>query len=393
MKKLTKSYVDKLPFPEKGQVFYRDPELKGFALRVTKGSKTYIVETSVRGKTCRVTIGKHRIFSPDQARTQAKKLLADMAMGINPNLQKQQERAQTVTLQQVFNQFMRERQLKPHTRYDYTNCFESAFKTWHHKQVIDIKKPMVASHYEKLCAGRGDAYANLCMRFLRSLLNFANAAYEDNEGNRLFNDNPVSVLSDKRQWRAVARRNRLIKVHELPAWWSAVQDLSNTTHRDYFVLLLLTGLRKREAATLNWKNVDLKAGTLTVTETKNSHPHTLPLSDYLQGLLESRLETSNSEWVFEGRKNKPIVESRHQIQLVQSASGVEFSCHDLRRTFATIAENLDISQFTIKRLLNHSVSQDVTAGYIIKDIERMRVAMQGITESILEKTQVYVDVK
>ncbi|WP_353573403.1 integrase family protein, partial [Candidatus Albibeggiatoa sp. nov. BB20] len=385
MKKLTKSYVDKLPFPEKGQVFYRDPELKGFALRATKGSKTYIVETSVRGKTCRVTIGKHGVFSPDQARIQAKKLLADMAMGINPNQQKQQERARTVTLQQAFNQFMQERQLKPHTRYDYGNCFEAVFKSWHHKQIFDIKKPMVSSYYEKLCAERGEAYANLSMRFLRSLLNFANAAYEDNEGNRLFTDNPVTVLSDKRQWRIVARRERLIKAQQLPIWWSAVQNLSNTTHRDYFILLLLTGLRKREAATLNWDNVDLDSGTIKIIETKNSQPHTLPLSDFLQNLLEARLQGSTSQWVFEGRKNKPIVESRHQINLVQSQSGIEFSCHDLRRTFATIAENLDISQYTIKRLLNHTNNQDVTAGYIIKDIERIRTAMQQITDSVIEK--------
>jgi len=383
MKKLTKSYVDKLPFPNKEQVFYRDPELKGFALRVTTGSKTYIVETSVRGKTCRVTIGKHGVFSPDQARVQAKKLLADMAMGINPNQQKQRERAKTATLQQAFNQFMQQRQLKPSTRYNYQNCFESVFKSWHHKPLVEIKKVMVAHYYEQLCAENGVAYANLSMRFLRSLLNFANAAYEDNEGNRLFVDNPVSVLSDKRQWRAVARRDRVIKAEQLPAWWAAVQNLSNTTHRDYFTLLLLTGLRKREAATLNWKNVDLKLGTLTIVETKNSQPHTLPLSDFLQKMLEIRQQNSRSEWVFEGRKNKPIVESRHQIKLIESASNITFSCHDLRRTFATIAESVDISQYTIKRLLNHSISQDVTAGYIVKDVERMRIAIQQITDCII----------
>jgi len=36
--KITKSFVDKAEIPaDKDQVFYRDDELKGFALRVTAG--------------------------------------------------------------------------------------------------------------------------------------------------------------------------------------------------------------------------------------------------------------------------------------------------------------------------------------------------------------------
>ena len=54
-------------------------------------------------------------------------------------------------------------------------------------------------------------------------------------------------------------------------------------------------------------------------------------------------------------------------------SGVSFSAHDLRRTFITIAESLDISVYALKRLLNHKMTNDVTAGYIITDVERLRV--------------------
>lgn len=50
-------------------------------------------------------------------------------------------------------------------------------------------------------------------------------------------------------------------------------------------------------------------------------------------------------------------------------SGVHFTVHDLRRTFITVAESLDISAYALKSLLNHKMSNDVTAGYIIKDAE------------------------
>ena len=49
--KITKSFVDKLALPESGQVFYRDSELKGFAVRVTAGgSKAFILEKRINKK-------------------------------------------------------------------------------------------------------------------------------------------------------------------------------------------------------------------------------------------------------------------------------------------------------------------------------------------------------
>ncbi len=37
--KITKTKVDNMPYPESGQVFYRDTELIGFGVRVGKTAK------------------------------------------------------------------------------------------------------------------------------------------------------------------------------------------------------------------------------------------------------------------------------------------------------------------------------------------------------------------
>jgi len=76
-------------------------------------------------------------------------------------------------------------------------------------------------------------------------------------------------------------------------------------------------------------------------------------------------------------------EPRKQMARVIQESGVHFTIHDLRRTFITVAESLDISAYALKRLLNHKMSNDVTAGYIIKDAERLRAPMQKITDYFL----------
>lgn len=58
--------------------------------------------------------------------------------------------------------------------------------------------------------------------------------------------------------------------------------------RDYFLLLLFTGLRKQEAIELTWDRVDLKEKTITINDTKNHQSHVLPLSDFLFNLFENR---------------------------------------------------------------------------------------------------------
>jgi hypothetical protein len=57
--------------------------------------------------------------------------------------------------------------------------------------------------------------------------------------------------------------------------------------------------------------------------------------------------------------------------------------HDLRRSFVTIAESLDIGVYAVKTLVNHKEGNDVTSGYIQMNTERLRDPMQKITDFIL----------
>ena len=69
---------------------------------------------------------------------------------------------------------------------------------------------------------------------------------------------------------------------------------------------------------------------------------------------------------------------------VTKASGIHFTVHDLRRSFITIAEELDISTYALKRLMNHKMSNDITAGYIVADVEGLRKPMQQINNYLLK---------
>jgi integrase len=110
----------------------------------------------------------------------------------------------------------------------------------------------------------------------------------------------------------------------------------------------------------------------------------LPLSNFLFDLLRERQQ--ESPWVFPGSgKSGHYEEPKKAVKEVIAASGVQFTPHDLRRTFITIAESLDIPAYALKRLANHKANGDVTAGYIVLSVERLRRPMQQITDHILAK--------
>jgi Arm DNA-binding domain len=78
MPKLTVKLIGDIRKPASGQVIYRDDEVKGFGLRVTAGAMSYICERRVNGKVQRRTIGRADLLSPEEARKQARRVLAEM---------------------------------------------------------------------------------------------------------------------------------------------------------------------------------------------------------------------------------------------------------------------------------------------------------------------------
>jgi len=392
--KLTKSFIDSIPHPDSGQVFYRDSQLKGFGLRVGTGSKVYIAEGKVNDKTVRVSIGHHGVFAPEQARTEAKNILGMIARGINPNDIEKAKKAKSVTLSEVYTAYLKARNsLKPRTIYDYDRFMKTHFLEWNNKPLLEISKDMIEKKHRAI-GERSEAQANLAMRFMRALFNFAIGQYEDSEGVPIIPDNPVKRISQTRAWYRVDRRQTVIKSHDLPKWLKSVNNLTKISYgancesaRDFLLLALFTGLRREEALSLSWDQVDLQAKTLIIPDPKNRQPHTLPLSNYLFDLLNTRFQKNDgaSKYVFpstgvKGYMNDP----RDQMQKVIDDSGIKFTPHDLRRTFITIAESLDISAYALKRLANHKMTNDVTAGYIIGDAERLREPMQRITDYLLK---------
>jgi integrase len=373
--KLTKKYVLELPYTSKGQILHWDSELHGFGLCVGTKSKTFIVQKKIHGKAVRCTIGKIPVFSVEQARERASDILRDMAKGINPNEEKAKAKIKGITLKELYNHYYNDakHRLSPRTLVGYGDYMDNQFPDWKSTPIAEITKEMIIQRHKKITEDSGKVAANNALQFMRAMYNYAAI---DDEGLQ----NPVDILSRKKLWHPKERRQTIIKEHKLADWYAAVMQLENESIKDALVFLLFTGLRKMEAFTLRWDHVDLKGKTFRIEHTKNKQPLELPLSDFLHAMLTRRYATKDSSgYVFTGAsKDGNLVEPKKAIKAITEASGVSFMLHDLRRTFITTAERLDISSYALKRLVNHKSGSDVTAGYIIMDAERLREPMERI---------------
>jgi hypothetical protein len=78
--RMTDISVKALPAPERGQKTYLDESLAGFGVRVSQGgSKTFIVMHGAERR--RTTVGRYPVISLQEARSEAKRLLAEQTLG------------------------------------------------------------------------------------------------------------------------------------------------------------------------------------------------------------------------------------------------------------------------------------------------------------------------
>ena len=299
---------------------------------------------------------------------------------------KKADKSKAVTLEQAFESFLSIRELKPRTQKDYQKFMSSVFSDWGKRRITDINSDMVSDRHKNLVKEIGKAQANQAFRFMRSLLNYCIAKYRDSDSSPLIKYNPVKILTETRQWAKVNRRQTIIKNKDLPKWFKAVTELESSVVKDYLLTILLSGLRRNEALSLEKSMIDLEERTISLVDTKNNKPFLIPIPAYLFKVLKTRVNSNpDSKYVFPSRvKGQYMAQPQSGMNKIKKATEVDFCSHDMRRLFITQAEALDLSPFVIKRLVNHSAgSGDVTGGYIVSDLERLRKPIQQIEDKIL----------
>lgn len=365
---------------------YWDTIARHFGVRVSAQSKTFFVSKRVNGIMTRVSVGRFSEQMPvEVARKEAAIKLVEMDAGRNPNTAKRKVKADSKTLEDLFNMKLttqKSLKLKNTTRSFYERTYKLHLSRWNNKRAKEITLEEVTALHTSI--GKESPYAaNAVVKILRGLLSFQ-------ESMDLTYRNPLKCFSEIIGMFAEEPRKVFIEENELPAWYEAVNGLWNDTAKDYVLTLLFTGLRRTEGMKLRWEDIDLDNNIMTIPaeNTKNKHIHIIPIPSPLQAILNSRKAIcGGGVYVFPSATGKAghITTIQHIVkELVDTPGVADFQLHDIRRTFANAAAKLAPWQ-VVKWLLNHRSKNDVTdRHYVTADIEFLREHMEKIGAELLQ---------
>lgn len=382
--KLTEKAIAKLRAPTASgkQEAYWDTELRGFAVLCSgvSNAKSYIVQRDLPGgKTRRVTIAAVNEMALADAKDAAANMLVDMRRGKDP------KRKTASTLQETLDAYLKaNKEISERTRELYADLVRLHLAPWQDRLLssivpaeVDAMHRAIAAKVAKRGQHSGHTVANDAVCLFRLLYNFA--ARPDDDLPR----NPVRLRGS--EWHKVTPRRRPIDPGKLTDFYAAVCNLP-PMGRDYLLLLLFTGFRRREGAALRWDEIDFgqRIIRLPAHRAKAGRPLDLPMSDVVHSLLVARRALGNAGgFVFPSYSRKGhIQDARPWTDMVMEATGIEFCLHDLRRTFVTVAESTDISVHSLKALVNHSLGSGTTESYIKMSAERLREPAQKVCDKL-----------
>jgi integrase len=199
----------------------------------------------------------------------------------------------------------------------------------------------------------GPAVANLTLANLRTLFRWARER-------DFVEASPAEGISMPG---TMVKRERVLDDRELALVMRAARRLGYP-FGTYVQLLVLTGLRRSEAATLRWTDIDLASGVIAILpeRMKARRPHVAPLTPTVLDLLTHC--PRHEPFVLTNDGTKPLISFdwvKEQIDKL-APEIAPWTLHDLRRSAATGMARLGISRFVVARVLAHT-DREITGVY------------------------------
>jgi integrase len=358
--RVTKQAVDTLQ-PGARDYFFWDEEFRRFGVRVTpNGSKSYVFQYRMGGREApsrRCTIGRHGSpWTPQTARKEAERLALLVGQGIDPIQADHERRRQAVDL--AFSAYV-------DTFIDL--YLKKRWKQWSlgagvlRREAIPVLRnrplPQIKRSDLSMIADRmhdRPAIARLTHATLRKLFRWAVSR----------GDLDRSPMEGVEAPPPVPARERVLSDDEIALVWQKSEELG-FPFQGLFRLLLLTGQRRDEVASLDWSELDRSRSiwTLPSHRSKNKKPHLVPLSDLAIAALDE--VAGVTEWprqglVFSTTGRTPVSgfsKAKRRLDELMSRSIGEpvapWRTHDLRRTVATGLQRLGVRFEVTEAVLNH----------------------------------------
>lgn len=375
----------------KREVVFWDSDLRGFGLRIRGNSKSYIVVYRPQGAGRSANPKRLKIGTPEtipnvkEARNLARAALGKVASGEDPLEERREEKhraaATVATMLERYDAHLARREYV--TRADVLSLLRRRLSRVRGRDIADLKGWELAEMIERLDTEPGGSKGSTFRARLNTFLNWC--AFDA----RVIDANPLAGYRRRRDTRAerIAKsdRGRALSDDELAAVWTTARP--DTSFGRLVRFLILTGCRRNEGARLAWSMVDSEHGRidLPATFTKQARGHTVYIAPALGEVLsQCVLDARGPEWVFPAPRTggpmsgwSKIMDRNNRRGAANpskpapgfvAASGVDFSLHDLRRTFRTGLSRLGVDREIAELALGHARG-DLEARYNRDDCE------------------------
>lgn len=382
MPKLTKRFVNALKPVEKETVFW-DDTLPGFGLRARpSGRKTFIIQyRNSDGRTRKVTLGVYGRLTPDEARHEAKLMLAEVDKGNDPaELRDWNRAAPTVSdlAERYINEHAVPKKKSSSVAKDRQLLKRFVLPALGKRKVHAVtRKDLHAFHH---ALRETPIQANRCLALASKMFNLA-----EKWGLRPDATNPcrhVERFKENRRERflsgdELARLGRALAAFEkegaeLPSAILAIR------------LLIFTGARRGEILDLKWDYVDYELECIRLPDSKTG-AKVIPLNGPALSLLKEAPRILGNPYVCPGNKPGGPLVGLHRIwdRIRRRAGITDLRIHDLRHSFASIGAAAGLGLPIIGALLGHTQAQ-TTKRYAHLAMDPLRAATEEVGRRIQE---------
>ena len=377
--RLRQRTVDRLSVDDRDTIFW-DRDLPGFGVRVyPSGTKVYVVQSRRRGRSRRITLGRHGALSAGEARRRAARLIARIKAWDEPAAVAP---ARAATVAELAGRYLREHvgvHCKPGTRVLYEAVVRRHLvPVLGETAVSAVRREQVASLHYRL---RDTPYAaNRAVDLLARILDVAVEWGLRSPGD----GNPARTVEKYRARRLerflsegeFRRLGRVLDAASAGAGGASPAAIAAIR------LLVLTGCRRSEILGLRWEHVDLGAGELRLLDSKTG-ARLVPLSPAAAEVIARLPRVAGNPWVIAGRSpGAPLKNLQYPWEILRARAGLEdVRIHDLRHSFASRALALGESLPMIGELLGHRRVR-TTARYAHLARDAVKSSASRVAESI-----------
>jgi integrase len=352
--KLTTKTITRLALPEsKTDAIYFADDLPGFGLRLRSASgnrvlRSWVVQYRRGGATRRLLLGSADVLGVEQARAAAKKVLAKIALGEDPQADKAARRQKDAhSLRALADDYLaaKKKTVRPRTYKEIVRYLTGPhFRPLHYMPVDTITRRDVATRLTRITAESGSITAVRARGALSAFYVWA-------MGHGLAEFNPIIGTLKPHDAKP---REHVLSDAEIAAIWRASGD---DAYGKVIRLLILTGCRRQEVGGMRWSELDLERSTWTIPaeRTKNGRPHTLPLLPPALDIIESVPRRADRDHLFGTRSPEGLSHWHAKSELDKRLGAVvsPWRVHDVRRSVATRMADLGVQPHVIEAVLSH----------------------------------------